>query len=83
MELFHKIKFSQPTYPKFLSTSTKQFLEGLLTKDPLKRLGANGSNDVKNHSWFENVNWNYILHKKYESFYIPKIKGDLGLRNFE
>lgn len=83
MELFHKIKFSQPTYPKFLSSSTKQFLEGLLTKDPLKRLGANGADEVENHSWFDNVNWDYIYHKKYESFYIPKIKGDLGLRNFE
>ena len=58
-------------------------MEGLLTKDPAKRLGAGGAEEVKNQPWFENVNWDYIYHKKYESFYIPKIRGDLGLRNFE
>lgn len=49
----------------------------------MKRLGAKGAEEVKNHSWFENVNWDYIYNKKYESFYIPKIKGDLGLKNFD
>lgn len=55
----------------------------MLTKDCNKRLGSNGAHEVKNHPWFENVNWDYIYHKKYESFYIPKIKGDLGLKNFD
>lgn len=83
MELFHKIKHSNPNFPKHISNSTKQFLEQLLEKDPSKRLGVNGAQAIKDHPWFENVNWDYIYHKKYESFYIPKIKGDLGLKNFD
>lgn len=83
MELFHKIKNNPPNFPKFISASSKEFLEGLLIKDPSKRLGAQGAEEVKNHSWFENVNWDYIFNKKYQSFYIPKIKGDLGLKNFD
>lgn len=83
MELFHKIKHSSPNFPKNIQNSTKQFLESLLQKDPTKRLGFNGAAEIKSHPWFENVNWDYILQKKYESFYIPKIKGDLGLKNFD
>lgn len=29
------------------------------------------------------MNWEYIYHKRYESFFIPKIKEDLGLKNFD
>ena len=83
MELFHKIKHCDPNFPKHISSSTKQFLEQLLEKDPSKRLGSRGAEEIKQHIWFENVNWEYIYQKKYESFYIPKIKGDLGLKNFD
>lgn len=42
VELFHKIKFSQPRYPNYLSDISINFLEGLLTKDPEKRIGSQG-----------------------------------------
>ena len=35
------------------------------------------------HPWFDNIHWDYIYHKRYESLYLPKIKGDLGLSNFD
>lgn len=83
-ELFHKIKYENPTYPKYFSSETLNFLEALLMKIPGKRLGTeNGAEDIKKHSWFENVNWDYIYKKRYEPFFIPKCKGDLGLNNFD
>lgn len=83
MELFHRIKNSDPKYPKHMSNSTRTFLEMLLLKEPSKRLGSKGAQEIKDHPWFENVNWDYIYNKKYQSFYVPKIKGDLGLKNFD
>lgn len=83
MELFHKIKHCNPSYPKFISPLTVQFLSRMLEKDPTKRLAAGGAEEIKTHKWFENVNWDYIIQKKYESFYIPEVSGDLGLKNFD
>ena len=83
-ELFYKIKFVNPKLPGYLSEETKKLLEGLLKKDPTRRLGsANGAEDVKSHSWFRNLNWGFLAEKKYEPFFLPKIKGDLGLHNFD
>ena len=39
--------------------------------------------EIKKHSWFQNVNWDYIYKKMYQPFYVPKIQGDLGLKNFD
>jgi hypothetical protein len=66
-----------------LSESTRKFIQALLIKDPEQRLGFKGIDQLKNHPWFHNVNWDYIYNKRYESLYLPKIKGDLGLGNFD
>lgn len=82
-ELFEKIKFSQPKYPKYLSAETRDLLTRLLSKNPDQRLGTeNGSKEVKNHPWFKIVNWEYLLKKRYDAPFKPKITGDLGLGNF-
>ena len=82
-ELFEKIKFSQPKYPKFLSEETKDLLVRLLSKNPEQRLGTkHGAKEIRNHSWFKIVNWEYLLKKQYDAPFKPKINGDLGLGNF-
>jgi len=58
--LFHKIKFTNPNYPSYLSVHGKNLLEQLLKKDPMKRIGFNGANEIKEHLWFININWNYL-----------------------
>ena len=82
-ELFQKIKSTEPNYPSYLSESTRRFIQELLVKDPQHRLGCKGVQQIKDHVWFQNVNWAYIQSKRYESLYVPKIRGDLGLSNFD
>ena len=41
-DLFHKIKFINPKFPSFVSSSAVSLMEGLLKKDPSKRLGSQG-----------------------------------------
>lgn len=80
-ELFDKIKFSSPTYPSFLSAKAKNLLEALLKKTPESRLGS--SSPVRNHPWFEDVNWTALYEKKYEAPFVPKISDDNDLNNFD
>ena len=83
-ELFEKIKNSQPRYPPNLNPLTRNILEGLLQKDPLKRLGSVGdAEEVKAHPWFQGIDWEHLKKKKYQAPYVPEWKKDLGLSNFD
>lgn len=83
-ELFEKIKFAPPKYPSYLSPSAKNFLEGLLKKDPSKRLGSvGGADEVKAHPWFNDINFDEVLKKKLKPVFIPKVESNFGLSNFD
>lgn len=83
-ELFEKIKFVSPKYPNYLSATAKNLIESLLRKDPNKRLGSlRGAQEIKDHPWFESVNWEKMEQQKYDPFFKPKINTDMGLHNFD
>jgi serine/threonine protein kinase len=82
-QLFDKIKFASPQYPNHLSEKAKNLLENLLKKDPNKRLGSDPKNPVRNHPWFENINWTALLDKKYDAPFVPKITQDTDLQHFD
>lgn len=82
-QLFEKIKFSSPNYPTFLSAKAKSLLEGLLKKAAEKRLGSDGQGLVRNHPWFEDVNWEALYAKKYDAPFVPKLTGETDLQNFD
>lgn len=84
-ELFNAIKFSKPKYPKFLSDSAVDLLQRLLKKDPSKRLGFKSVDEIKNHPWFieGNLNWDLLHNKKYDAPFIPILKNELDVQNFE
>lgn len=82
-ELFERIKFAGPKYPSYLSANAQNILENLLRKDPAKRLGANSADEVKTHPWFKGVNWDMLYQKKYDAPFVPVIKDELDLDNFD
>ena len=43
----------------------------LLHRKPDKRLGLNGIKEIKEHSWFKNINWEELHNKKMKSPFIP------------
>lgn len=80
-ELFERIKFDIPKYPSSLSQNAKSLIEQLLKKDPAKRLGA--SSKVRDHPWFEDVNWQALFEKRYEAPFVPKIGNEADLQHFD
>jgi len=36
----------------------------LLEKDPAKRLGKNGADEIKKHKWFKGINWKDVFNRK-------------------
>jgi len=55
----------------------------LLEKDPKKRLGAGGASEVMNHKWFKNLNWEGIIKKQVKAPFIPIIKNETDVSNFD
>ena len=51
------------------------FINRMIKRKVRKRLGFFGINEIKNHSWLKDVNWDELLIKKIESPYIPS-EGD-------
>ena len=51
------------------------FINRMIKRKVRKRLGFFGINEIKNHVWFKDVNWDELLIKKIESPYIPS-EGD-------
>jgi len=80
-ELFEKIKFDVPKYPSSLSPNAKNLIEALLKKDPAKRLGT--TSKVRDHPWFEDVNWQALYEKKYEAPFVPRISNESDLQHFD
>ena len=84
-ELFQRIKFGSLKFPSYLSPNAHSLLEGLFRKDPEKRLGG-GPEDaaaIRNHAWFEGVDWETVINKNVKVPFVPKIKGDVDVSNFD
>lgn len=82
-ELFEGIKCENPKLPFNITNECKLIISQLLHKDPTKRLGANGADEVKAHPWFAGVNWSYVEEKRYEAPFKVKVGPTLGIQNFD
>ncbi|KAL0211331.1 hypothetical protein P9112_009629 [Eukaryota sp. TZLM1-RC] len=83
--MYKRILHSELTFPHFLSSSAKSLLTGLLQRDVAKRLGTgeNGASNIKNHRFFEGVDWDGLLKKEVKMPFIPVIKGADDVSNFD
>jgi len=45
----------------------------LLSKDPKARLGAKGAEEVKQHPFFKDVNWEAVMNKEITPPYLPML----------
>jgi len=56
--------------------NAKSIVKHLLVADLSKRYGnlKNGVNDIKNHRWFSDIDWNLLVQKKLPVPYKPTVK---------
>ncbi|KAK4704175.1 protein kinase A, partial [Phenoliferia sp. Uapishka_3] len=85
MRLYEKIIAGKVRYPAYFAPEAKDLLKSLLTSDITKRFGnlANGSRDIFEHSWFQEVDWERLYRKEIPAPYVPKVEGDWDASNFD
>ena len=80
---FRRIVKNQPMIPNHISKTAKDFILKLLMKNPKRRLGAKGLEDVKRHPFFgSDLDWEAIAHKRMPAPIKPKLKDEMDTSNF-
>lgn len=84
-EVFNAILTDEPLYPIDMAGDIVQIFQGLLTKDPEKRLGAGPRDalDVMEEPFFRNINFDDILELRVQPPYLPEIKSPEDTSYFE
>lgn len=84
-EVFNAILTDEPLYPIDMAGDIVQIFQGLLTKDPEKRLGAGPRDalEVMEEPFFHNINFEDILNLKIKPPYVPEIKYSEDTSYFE
>ncbi|OWF40715.1 ribosomal protein S6 kinase alpha-5-like [Mizuhopecten yessoensis] len=81
-EISRRILKANPPMPSEFSSEVRDFIQKLLTKDPNKRLGSDGTTGIKKHKFFKGVNWDRLAQKEVPAPFVPKIDHELDTGNF-
>ena len=67
-----------------MSDNCKAFISACLEKNPTKRLGKNGIEDITSHAWFDDINKADLLEKKIQPEFKPKLSANImDVSNFD
>ena len=80
MKTYENILNAELKFPPFFHPDAQDLLKKLITRDLSERLGnlQNGSEDVKNHPWFNEVIWEKLLARYIETPYESPIQQGQG-----
>lgn len=84
-DIFNAIEHDEVKYPVSLSRQTVLILQALLTKDPQQRLGSSerDAEEIMEHPYFQDVNFDDVLHCRIPAPYIPEISSEHDYSNFD
>eukprot|EP01029_Cantina_marsupialis_P011537 TRINITY_DN2568_c0_g1_i1.p1 TRINITY_DN2568_c0_g1~~TRINITY_DN2568_c0_g1_i1.p1 ORF type:complete len:498 (+),score=131.48 TRINITY_DN2568_c0_g1_i1:95-1588(+) len=66
-----------------ISPEAKDFIAGLLARDPSKRLGTNGIQQVMDHPFFKDIEWDALNRLEMTPPFKPKVMSDTDISNFD
>jgi protein-serine/threonine kinase len=84
-QMYKNIAFGKVRFPRdALSTEGRNFVKGLLNRNPKHRLGAKGdAKELKEHPFFHDVDWEALSRKQVIPPFKPKLKSDTDTSNFD
>lgn len=85
-QMYKNIAFGKVRFPKdALSSEGRNFVKGLLNRNPRHRLGANGdARELQAHPFFHDVDWKLMAAKKIQPPFKPSITGgEADASNFD
>ena len=81
-EMYRKILQDPLRFGDEISPDARHLLTGLLTRDPAKRLGVNGAQDIKDHVFFKKaIDWKKLVAKKVQPPFKPSVASAIDTSN--
>ena len=75
MEMYQKITDAPLMFASWIDEDCQNLIELLLQRDVGKRLGFKDDVDeIKEHKWFVDIDWNKVLNKEYDPPFVPEIE---------
>lgn len=83
--MYKNIAYGKVRFPRdALSTQGRNFVKGLLNRNPRHRLGAQGdAEELKAHPFFADIDWDALGKKLLVPPFKPKLKSELDVSNFD
>ena len=81
-DIYKKIVQETVKFPRNFSPVAADLITRLLCKDPSKRLGSGGDQEIKAHPWFREINWEMLELKQIHPPIVPDIKNATDSRYF-
>lgn len=84
-KLFDRIRRGELHYPQTVGPIAKSLLQGLLQRDPSRRLGsgATDSEEVKSHPFLSGVDWDAVSQRRVTPPFQPNVSQDGDVKYFE
>jgi len=85
LKMYEKILRKPVDYPRHVSQTCRDVLDSLLRKNFRRRLGSGsgGADAVRQHPWFKDFKWEWLVKGKLKSPYVPRIKNREDLSCFQ
>lgn len=85
-EMYDRILNGELVLPdEFISLECQDLLARLLERDPRRRLGSGptASEEIRNHPWFSDLNWEDVYFRRYKPRYKPNVKNEEDTSYFD
>ncbi|KAJ7904285.1 kinase-like domain-containing protein [Mycena olivaceomarginata] len=84
-QMYKNICFGKIRFPKgAINEDGKQFVKGLLNRNPKHRLGAvRDAEELKEHPFFSSIDWNALARKQVTPPFKPVVESDESTANFD
>lgn len=82
-KMYKKILQEPLRFPDGFDRDAKDLLIGLLSRDPKRRLGYGGAEEIKRHPFFSQMSWKRLLMKGYIPPYKPPVTSAMDTSNFD
>lgn len=76
MKLFLRLRNAKLEFPSGMSPEAMSFIEGLLNRNPMQRLGSQSPEQILKHPFFNGVNWRKLYNREVRPPYLPSQTSD-------
>ncbi|KAG8850049.1 AGC protein kinase Gad8 [Tulasnella sp. 330] len=82
--MYQRILSDPLRFPEDMPADARSIMTGLLNRDPNRRLGVNGAEEIKRHPFFaKHIDWDRLIAKKITPPFKPSVTGQIDVSNFD